>query len=244
VRRFIRQKKGWSLFMYTEKFLAWFQAIESTAWWPVATAALASMTCVTVLLGLIDLFGEFRQKRRAKKLNRILASVTKTASFTDQEIADAIANYVEPDCSPSDPLSESDPIKLATARTKIFKNIDECVNKDGLNHHILVLAEAGMGKSALCLNFCAREQGKPAKKRTSVTVIPLGRSDALQQIQAVERKNETVLFLDALDEDSAAIEDSDAQLKKLMDAAADFKAVIVTCRSQFYLADGPNPKRA
>jgi hypothetical protein len=228
--------------MYTEKILAWFQALQSTSWWPIAMTALASIACLLVLFGLVNRSREFLQKRRVRKLNRGLVCATKVASFTEQQIADAIRNYVEPDCSPIDPHSESDPVKLATARTKAFRNIDELVNKDGLNHHLLVLAEAGMGKSTLCLSFYAREQGKPPAKRKPVAVIPLGRPDALQQISAVERKNETILFLDALDEDSAAIEDSDAQLQKLMEAAEDFKAVIVTCRSQFFLADGPDPK--
>jgi hypothetical protein len=227
--------------MYFDKILAWVQAIPVSGWRPVALTVLAMLAGVIVAILLIRDFRKSLFKWQVKKLNKGLASATKIAFFTDQHIACTLENYIEPDCLHTDARSESDSILLGAIRRKAFETVDEFLDKGG-NRHLLVLADAAMGKTAFCLNFYAREQRKKAGSRRSVAIIPLGRADALEQIKAIEQNTETVLLLDALDEDTAVITDCDARLKTLMAETAGFKAVIVTCRDQFFLDDITIPK--
>ena len=227
--------------MYSDKFLAWTQAIPGSAGWPFAAAFLAFSGCI---IGLFLASLQFRKallKRQSKRLNKELSSVTKTTSFTDDDIAYALKHYIEPDCLHTDTRSGTDSLLLAAIRRKTFETIDEFLEKDA-GRRLLVLADAAMGKTALCLNFYAREQRKKAAARRSIAIVTLGKAGALEQIKAIERKAETVLFLDALDEDSTAIKDCGSRLKTLTDATADFKAVILTCRDQFFLEDVAIPK--
>jgi hypothetical protein len=180
---------------------------------------------------------KFWQRRAAERLDNSLDASTGIASFTDAEIAYAIKNYVEPDCSQTDPVNESDMGDADGARESILDAIDRFTAENGNGRHLLVVADAGMGKTALCLNFYRREQRKKSNKRKSVAVIQLGRPDAVEQIKAIERKRDTVLFLDGLDEDASAIRDRNARMQMLMEAAADFMTVIVTCRPQFFPED-------
>jgi hypothetical protein len=181
---------------------------------------------------------KFWQRRAAERFDKPLDAPTGIASFTDAEIACAVKNYVEPDCSQTDPANELDMRHADGARESMLAAIDRLVAEKGNERHLLVVADEGMGKTALCLNFYAREQRKKSNKRKLVAVIPLGRPNAVEQIEAIERKRETVLFLDGLDEDASAIHDRDARLQMLMEAAADFMTVIVTCRPQFFPNDG------
>lgn len=186
---------------------------------------------------------KFLQRHAAERLDQPLNAPTGIVSFTDAEIACAVKNYVEPDCAQTDPANESD-MRHANgngARGSMLAAIDRFVAENGNERHLLVVADEGMGKTALCLNFYAREQRKKLSKRKPVAVISLKRPNAVEQIEAIERKRETVLFLDGLDEYASAIHDRNARLQMLMEAAVDFLTVIVTCKPQFFPNDGSNP---
>ncbi|MDZ7289393.1 MAG: hypothetical protein ONB44_11190 [candidate division KSB1 bacterium] len=65
-------------------------------------------------------------------------------------------------------------------------------------------------------------------------VIPLGIKDADERIKAVAAKSDTVLFLDALDEDTLAIVDHRQRVLDLCDMTREFRRVLITCRTQFF----------
>ncbi|MGV3740769.1 MAG: NACHT domain-containing protein [Burkholderiaceae bacterium] len=227
--------------MYIDKLLARLQAIPLSTWQSLTLTLLAVLGSVIVLCLLAREFRRLFLKSQASKLSKTLAAATKTACFTDEDIACATRHYIEPDCLHTDTRGGSDSLLLAAIRRKAFETIDEFLEKDD-GRRLLVLADAAMGKTSLCLNFYAREQRKKATARRPIAIVTLGKSDALEQIKAMDRKAETMLFLDALDEDSAAIKDCGARLKTLTDATADFKAVILTCRDQFFLEDVAIPR--
>src|ERR1700730_16168010 len=103
---------------------------------------------------------KFWQRRAAEELDKPLNVLTGIVSFTDAEIACAVKNYVEPDCAQTDPANESDMRRVNGngARESMLAAIDRFVAKNGNERHLLVVADEGMGKTALCLNFYAREQ--------------------------------------------------------------------------------------
>ena len=99
-----------------------------------------------------------------------------------------------------------------------------------------------MGKTTLLLNLFAREQKKQAQERRRIALIPLNRNDAKEQIGKITNQRETILLLDAFDEDTSAIEDYKKRMDELMNAAGNFKAIIMTCRTQFFSQESTIPR--
>jgi hypothetical protein len=64
--------------------------------------------------------------------------------------------------------------------------------------------------------------------------VTLARHDALKHLAGIPNKRGTICILDALDEDPRAIEDVQSRLPKIFEETADFRNVIITCRSQFF----------
>lgn len=177
---------------------------------------------------------------RAARVAATLAATTHVQSFTDEEIRAAVRHYVEPDCSSVDPTNESDLRHFVGVRESVFAAIDRALSTEG-KQHLLVLADSGMGKTTFLLNFFDRELKRPKSSRRQIAIVPLGRPDSVDQIKAVQNKRSTLLLLDALDEDSAAIKDYRARLDELMRVSADFKALVLTCRTQFFSNDQDIP---
>lgn len=177
---------------------------------------------------------------RAAKMAETLAATTHVQSFTDEEIRAAVRHYVEPDCSSVDPTNEIDLRHFIGVREPVFAAIERALSTEG-KQHLLVLADSGMGKTTFLLNFFDRELERPKSSRREIAIVPLGRPDSLDQIKSVQNKRSTLLLLDALDEDSEAIKDYRVRLDDLMRVSADFKALILTCRTQFFSNDQDIP---
>jgi hypothetical protein len=183
---------------------------------------------------------KWMQSKRAAAVGAALLAKTHVQSFSDEDISSATNHYVEPDCSNVDPANERDLRRVIGVREPVYSTIDRALQTDAKTH-LMVLADSGMGKTTFLLNFFAREQGRPERLRRPMALIPLSRSDGLDQIKAVVNKRGTMLLLDALDEDTKAIEDYRSRLDQLMAVSADFKAVVLTCRTQFFASDADIP---
>ena len=64
---------------------------------------------------------------------------------------------------------------------------------------------------------------------------------ALEHIAKIENKRNTVLFLDAFDEDPAAGTDHQSRLHQIMSACDEFSHILITCRTQFFFLDADIP---
>ncbi|AIT05115.1 hypothetical protein MC45_00075 [Sphingomonas taxi] len=162
-----------------------------------------------------------------------------TPSYTDAEIAAAFRTYVQPDCGQADPSHETDNRHVADIREPVFSSLDRFVDHALRRRHFLVLADSGMGKTTLCLNYF-RHAGK--RKTGPVALVSLSRPGADAKIGAIANKRDTLLIVDALDEDPAAQNGVEARLSELLSLAADYVAVIITCRSQFFRDASAIPK--
>ncbi len=105
----------------------------------------------------------------------------------------------------------------------------------GMNY--LLLADAGMGKTSFLLHYFNRNQKRRAGKRLHIVMVSLGRPEALDELTAVQSKQEAVAFLDAFDEDIRAIESAEERLREIMAVCRDFKCVVISCRTQFFPSD-------
>ncbi len=141
--------------------------------------------------------------------------------------------YIEPFCQSLDPAGSEEPRLVYGAKQNLFDAIDDALNNPTEYRYIFLLADSGMGKSTFLLNYYARNLRK-RRRKFEFHLIPLGIPDADERVMQVENKKDTVLFLDALDEDTLAIVDHVERLRILLDLSREFAKVLITCRTQFF----------
>lgn len=218
--------------------------IEATfsSWWSWLAAAVSVAVGVAItFLKLYNGINQIVKTHKVKKIESRIAVEAGVTAFTRTEIENACRNYVEPNCTSTDPSDEDD-LRNVVALAPLFRTVDEHFARGGERRHLILLADSGMGKTSFCINYFAREQKKNHKSRNRIAIIPLGSTDPLSQIQKLEKESETIIFLDAFDEDPNAVSDPHGRLRQLMSSASRFKNVVITCRSQFFEDDDSIPK--
>jgi hypothetical protein len=110
------------------------------------------------------------------------------------------------------------------------------------NKFYLILADSGMGKTTFMINLYVKYKNKLkwpfSKPGFDIKLFPLGAKDVLEKIKSVGNKSETILLLDAFDEDVLAIADYHNRMKQLLDVVSEFRVIVISCRTQFF----PNQK--
>lgn len=189
---------------------------------------------------LVNAAREYRDRSLGRRIAVQLEKGSGISAFTAEDVTAAIRFYVEPSCTQTDPSDEKD-LRSVVALAPLFKSVDAYLSSGGDKRHLIILADSGMGKTSFCLNYFSRD-AKKTNERSNVVIVPLGRGGALEQIRSVQSKREKVIFLDAFDEDPGAIGNKHQRLVELMNAAAEFRNIVVTCRSQFFENDDTIPK--
>lgn len=200
----------------------------------ISALAAAIGTAVTVLVS----WPSWKQWRTS----RLLAKNFGSEFYSPEIIRRSTKYYILPNCSSIDPSYESEMRNVVVTEEKLFDVLDRFLERDSKYRHLLLLADSGMGKSSCLLNYYARNQGRRDRRRLRLAVVPLGTPKADDRIRSIEDKQNTVLFLDAFDEDTKAIQDHKERLRQLMDMAGEFKRVVITCRTQFFLRDEEIPR--
>lgn len=100
--------------------------------------------------------------------------------------------------------------------------------------YYLVLADSGMGKSTFLLNLYKSYLLKISLRKKPIELIPLAYKDCIDAICAIKDKENTILLLDALDENPSAIKDYDLFFQTLLEATEKFYKIVITCRTQFF----------
>lgn len=190
------------------------------------------------IFGLIAAYNKYIVWKRKKILQDDLQAQTFLSQFNRKEIEDAISGYVSPHCSPVDPSNKDDHEFLADTRENVFEYFDRVIATSGKAFHLL-LADTGMGKTSLCINYFVHRKAKFPENMPCI--ISLASGDADRRIRAVRGKSNSILILDAFDEDPAAILDAKGRLMSILKLSADFKFVLITCRSQFFVSEDSIP---
>lgn len=119
------------------------------------------------------------------------------------------------------------------------------LEKRDSKRHLFILADSGTGKTSFLLNYFAFNLRRPRwQKRHNIALIHLGSPDCDERIQQIENPDETVLFLDALDEDVKAVKGHGDRIRELMTRCDKFSHIVITCRTQFFPSDEEIPKEA
>jgi hypothetical protein len=201
-----------------------------------AASAVAVITAVAKIGPTIK-----RALKRHK--DRISLRIGAGSVYTPADIARATARYIEPDCQSVDPSGGEEFRAVYAARENAFKSLDALFSESSQYRYTIVLADSGMGKSSLLLNYYARHQRRRRPEYT-VALVPLGIPDAIERIKAVSDPADTVLFLDAFDEDTSAIKDHKKRISELLDISRNCRHVLITCRTQFFVRDEEIPNEA
>ena len=197
----------------------------------------AAWGIVTVLWTIVPrLRGSLQRRSDAKYLhNRLGAAV-----FTPEDLLNSTRYYIQHDCQNIDPAGEETWRRDSPVRQPVFSKLDQLFSNPEYRHTIL-LADTGMGKTALLVNYYVRSRRKKSRSK-SIAVIPLGHPKASQLIDAIDNKKNTVLMLDAFDEDTRVKDDHRIRLLELLEASWEFRHVLISCRTQFFRSDEEIPR--
>ncbi|WP_339133158.1 MAG: SUMF1/EgtB/PvdO family nonheme iron enzyme [Candidatus Electrothrix sp. GW3-4] len=176
-------------------------------------------------------------EERKKELDRL------RDEFVDPEQLRDI--YIEPHLQDRNSADElRDEHQTATRQAafewinEFFQNKKMPLEKDG-SHQLFILSDAGMGKTSLLLMIKLMHLTKFWPPGHYCELFKLG-ADTLERVQALPNKSETVLLLDALDEDPKAWKRIQERLLELLQASEDFRRVIISSRTQFFPAMEPD----
>jgi hypothetical protein len=192
-------------------------------------AAVTAVTCVAIGFLVSHAIPWMKSRYDRRSLQRRIGA----EEYLPSILADAVRHYIEPRCTATDPSGREDFRSVLSITRPLFKTLDENLSDNALPAYLLVLADSGMGKTSALLNYYARNQRR-WRKRREIELFYLGNIDVQAKIRAVEDKSQRILFLDALDEDSQAIQNHRQRMLQLMEDAREFRGVVLSCRSQFF----------
>ena len=69
----------------------------------------------------------------------------------------------------------------------------------------------------------------------------MGYPNILEDIEKVKDKENTILLLDAFDEDLEAIKDHPKRLNEILSKVHKFREIVITCRTQFFPSEKEEP---
>jgi hypothetical protein len=160
--------------------------------------------------------------------------------YTDDDLKEYLKYYIEPFVTAIDPSRDEEPHATINVKSGLFITMDGLLNEDSEHTHIILLADSGMGKTSALLNYAARHYRR-FRRKYQLKIVPLSDPKAIEKISNIKNQHNVVLFLDAFDEDTLAIKDHNKRLDEIMKATYNFRRVVISCRTQFFLKDEDIP---
>jgi hypothetical protein len=205
-------------------------------------AVIASLGVLSVLWKLgTKLWTLHQQKRLQNDLHPF---------YSAMEIQRATQYYVETKCQNIVPFREDEPRQTHAFATKepiipFFLKKAFKSEKNPFQFYI-VLADSGMGKTTFLINLYLRYIEQFFGAHYQIKLFPLGWPEIDKEIEKIpdEQKRQTILLLDAFDEDMQAVHDYKIRLHDLIQKVVHFREVVITCRTQFFPSEEEEPKEA
>lgn len=158
--------------------------------------------------------------------------------FTPLEINKAVRHYIPTKYQDTPPSQGDEPGRkfIDSPQSKLIPMFLKKAFQVDNNRFYLILADAGMGKTTFMVNLylAYKRQWTWGKPKYHVRLLPLGHSQTLNEIAKIENQENTILLLDALDEDHEAVNNYKKRLSEILEKAWRFRAVVITCRTQFF----------
>jgi uncharacterized protein YjbI with pentapeptide repeats len=150
-----------------------------------------------------------------------------------EKIIESSKNYINPDYVNEDPGFYHEPSELSGKRSPLIPYLEKALRPGSKIKRFLILADSGMGKSSLMYNIYSRQVQK-IFGGYKIALIELGSGNSINLISDINEKQNTVLLLDALDENIEAMKDYRQTLDQILARTDEFYRVIITCRTQFF----------
>lgn len=201
--------------------------------------------CIGILISTFTIiqviFGKFIPWIRLKLSQKKLYNKLRNSSYTIDDIKNASKFFIEPDCQSVDPAGGDEPNNIIAARENLFIKMDVILKNPSQYKYIIMLADSGMGKTTFLFNYYGKHL-RTWWKKYDIVLLPLNNPDTDDKIKNVENKKSTVLFLDALDEDTKAISNHTDRISQIVSLTKDFQKIVITCRTQFFPSDEEIPR--
>ncbi len=167
--------------------------------------------------------------------------------YSGIEIKKATEYYIPTKCQNVPPHQEVEPRKsfAFAVRTKLipFFLTKAFTAGEEDQRFYLVLADSGMGKTTFMINLYLRYIRKLFKRAYKIKLVPLGHPKGWEEINKIDDavSKETILLLDAFDEDADASKDYIQRLNQIVNLSWRFRKVVITSRTQFFPNEEKEP---
>ena len=196
---------------------------------------------VLIVAGIVYIIYRFVRNRLAIRIWRkktIEARLgRKFAGFLENKTRDCYIRtkfqLIPPDDT-LDPIENKNIAQPADLLDFYLKNV--LVPNNSSKFLYCVLAGSGMGKTTFSVNLLIDYINLHTEKTLTydIQLLNLSSDTVIKDIEKIQNQTNTILILDALDENTEAVTDFKRFISKLEEAIKNFYVVIVTCRTQFF----------
>lgn len=169
--------------------------------------------------------------------------------YTFEDVKRATQYYIPTKFQTSSPSEDDEPGQqfLAIPKADLLKFFLKTAfpAKGDANRFYIILADSGMGKTTFMINLFLRYKNQKkwfwSMPKYDIRLLPLGSSETLNEIDKIENKKNTILLLDAFDEDIEALSDYKQRMNFIVEKVKHFREVVITCRTQFFPSKEEEP---
>jgi len=169
--------------------------------------------------------------------------------YSPTDVYNRTKYYIQPKFQNVAPSEDEEPSRtfIASAKGKLIplflKKVFPFGKED--NKHFLILADSGMGKTAFLINLFIsyKNQWKSplSVKKYDIRLFPVWHQDTFEAISKISDPINTILLLDAFDEDYEAGKDYKKRLSEILEMTNSFRFIVLTSRTQFFPSEKEEP---